>query len=118
MTDTRTKTRAGALDATALGELREGFRGAVIEPGTPEYDESRQVFNGMFDRRPAVILRPAGTADVIRAIGMAQLTGLPLAIRGGAHSVAGFSMCDDGIVIDMRGMTGIRVDPHRRTVRA
>jgi FAD/FMN-containing dehydrogenase len=71
----------------------------------------------MFDRRPATILRPAGTADVIRAIGLARLSGLPLAIRGGGHSVAGFSMCDGGIVIDMRGMKGIRVDPRTGTAR-
>jgi FAD/FMN-containing dehydrogenase len=110
-------TRAGALEASALDELREGFRGEVIEAGTPAYDESRLVFNGMFDRRPATILRPAGTADVIRAIGLARLSGAPLAIRGGGHSVAGFSMCDGGIVIDTRGMKGVRVDPKKRTAR-
>lgn len=115
MTDT--VTRAGAVEASALDELREGFRGDVIEPGTAEYNESRVVFNGMFDRRPATILRPAGAADVIRAIGLARTTELPLAIRGGGHSVAGFSMCDGGIVIDTRGLKGIRVDPNKRTAR-
>jgi FAD/FMN-containing dehydrogenase len=90
----------------------------VIEPNSAEYDETRAVFNGMFDRKPATILRPAGTADMIRAIGLARLSGLPLAIRGGGHSVAGFSMCDGGIVIDTRAMKGIRVDPHKRTARA
>jgi FAD/FMN-containing dehydrogenase len=118
MTDTRTVTRTAALDDSALAELREGFRGEVIEPGSPEYIESTTVFNGMFERRPAAILRPAGTADVIRAVGLARLSGLPLAIRGGGHSVAGFSMCDGGIVIDTRGMKGIRVDPKKRTARA
>jgi hypothetical protein len=117
MADTSTATRTGALES-ALDELREGFRGDVIEPGSAQYDESRTVFNGMFERRPAAILRPAGTADVIRAIGLARQSGLPLAIRGGAHSVAGFSMCDGGIVIDMRGMKGIRVDPRERRARA
>jgi FAD/FMN-containing dehydrogenase len=72
----------------------------------------------MFGRRPAAILRPAGTADVIRAIGLARLSGLPLAIRGGGHSVAGFSMCEGGIVIDTRGLRGIRVDPNKKTARA
>ena len=115
---TETVTRAGVLEATALDELREGFRGEIIEPGSADYDASRAVFNGMFDRRPATILRPAGTADVIRAIGLAKLSGAPLAIRGGGHSVAGFSMCDGGIVIDTRGMKGIRVDPKKRTARA
>jgi FAD/FMN-containing dehydrogenase len=116
MTDT--VAPAGALEATALDELRESFRGEVIEPGSAAYDESCTVFNGMFERRPATILRPAGTADVIRAIGLARLSGLPLAIRGGGHSVAGFSMCEGGIVIDTRGMKGIRVDPNKKTVRA
>ena len=115
---TETVTRAGALEASALAELREGFRGEVIEPGSAEYDQTRAVFNGMFDRKPAAILRPAGTADMIRAIGLARLSGLPLAIRGGGHSVAGFSMNDGGIVIDTRGMKGIRVDPKKRTARA
>jgi FAD/FMN-containing dehydrogenase len=117
MTDTK-ETTTPALESSALDELREGFRGEVIEPGNASYDEARTVFNGMFDRRPAAILRPAGTADVIRAIGLARLGGLPLAICGGAHSVAGFSMCDDGIVIDTRAMKGIRVDPTKRTARA
>jgi FAD/FMN-containing dehydrogenase len=116
MTDTIAS--AGVLEAAALDELREGFRGEVMEPGSTAYDESCTVFNGMFDRRPATILRPAGTADVIRAIGLARLSGLPLAIRGGGHSVAGFSMCEGGIVIDTRGLKGIRVDPHKKTARA
>jgi FAD/FMN-containing dehydrogenase len=116
MTDTIAS--AGVLEAAALDELREGFRGEVMEPGSTAYDESCTVFNGMFGRRPATILRPAGTADVIRAIGLARLSGLPLAIRGGGHSVAGFSMCEGGVVIDMRGLKGIRVDPHKKTARA
>ncbi|HEV7640654.1 MAG TPA: FAD-binding oxidoreductase [Gaiellaceae bacterium] len=116
MTDTITS--AGVLEATALEELREGFRGEVMEPGSTAYDESCTVFNGMFGRRPAAILRPAGTADVIRAIGLARLSGLPLAIRGGGHSVAGFSMCEGGIVIDTRSLKGIRVDPNKKTARA
>ncbi|MDX6427106.1 MAG: hypothetical protein QOD52_2511 [Gaiellaceae bacterium] len=116
MTDTIAS--AGVLEAAALDELREGFRGEVMEPGSTAYDESCTVFNGMFARRPATILRPAGTADVIRAIGLARLSGLPLAIRGGGHSVAGFSMCEGGIVIDTRGLRGIRVDPHKKTARA
>ena len=115
---TETVTRAGALEASALDELREGFRGEVIEPGNAEYDQTRAVFNGMFDRKPATILRPAGTADLIRAIGLARLSGLPLAIRGGGHSVAGFSMTEGGIVIDTRALKGIRVDPNKRTARA
>lgn len=118
MSDTSTVSRDGVLESAALDELREGFRGGVIEPGSAEYDDSRAIFNGMFDRKPATILRPAGTADVIRAIGLARVQGLPLAVRGGGHSVAGFSMCDGGIVIDTRGLKGIRVDPKKKTARA
>jgi FAD/FMN-containing dehydrogenase len=117
MTDIGTAPARGALDSDALSELREGFRGDVIEPGDARYDETRQIFNGMFDRRPAAILRPTGTADVIRAIGLARLTGLPFAIRSGGHSVAGFSSCDSGIVLDLRALKGIRIDPERRTAR-
>src|SRR6266566_3716775 len=109
---------ATSLDAEALADLRADFRGDVIEPGGAGYDDARSGFNGMFDRRPAAILRPTGTADVIRAIGLARSRGLPLAIRGGGHSVAGFNSCDDGIVIDMSRMTGIRVDPQKRTARS
>ena len=113
-----TMSTSAVLDSSALDQLRGEFRGEIAEPGDPAYDELRKVFNGMFDRRPRVILRPHGAADVIRGIGLARTSGLPLAIRGGGHSVAGFSCVDDGIVIDMRAMKGIRVDPKERTVRA
>ncbi|HZT16306.1 MAG TPA: FAD-binding oxidoreductase [Gaiellaceae bacterium] len=108
----------GVLEGEALDELRAGFRGEVLEPDDAEYESACVIFNGMFERRPAVVLRPAGTADVIRAVGLARLSGAELAVRGGGHSVAGFSLCDGGIVVDMRGMRGIRVDPRGRTVRA
>jgi FAD/FMN-containing dehydrogenase len=113
-----TTVTAPALEAEALDQLRADFRGEVVEPADPAYDELCGVFNGMFDRRPRVILRPAGAADVIRGIGLARMSGLPLAIRNGGHSVAGFSSVDAGIVIDLRAMKGIRVDPARGTVRA
>jgi FAD/FMN-containing dehydrogenase len=109
---------APALETEALDQLRGEFRGEIVEPGDPSYDELRAVFNGMFDRRPRVILRAAGAADVIRAIGLARTSGLPLAIRGGGHSVAGFSSIDGGILLDTRAMKGIRVDPNAGTVRA
>jgi len=81
-------------------------------------DDARVVFNGMFDRRPALILRPTGTADVIRAIGLAKTSGLPFAIRAGGHSVAAFSSTDGGIVLDLSALAGVRVDPEKRTGRA
>src|SRR5258707_15831535 len=94
---TETVARAGALEASALDELREGFRGEAIEPGNAEYDQTRAVFNRMFDRKPATILRPAGTADWTRATALARLSGLPLAIRRGGASGAGFSMTCRGL---------------------
>jgi FAD/FMN-containing dehydrogenase len=111
------QVRGDVLTSSAVDELRATFRGEVVEAGNARYDELRQVFNRMFDCRPRLILRPEGAADVIRGIGMARTSGLPLAIRGGGHSVAGFSSVEDGIVLDLRAMRGIRVDPERRTVR-
>src|SRR5438876_2414203 len=107
-----TAASTAVLDGEALTQLRSEFRGQVLEPEDAGYDEARHVFNGMFaDRRPGVVLRPAGAADVIRAIGFATMSGLPLAIRGAGHSVAGFSTTNGGIVLDMSSMKGIRVDP-------
>jgi FAD/FMN-containing dehydrogenase len=118
MADTAVAAGSAALDPDALRELREGFRGEIIEPDHAHYDDARVVFNGMFDRRPAVILRPTGTADVIRALGLVKTSGVPFAIRSGGHSVAGFSSCDGGIVLDLTAMSGVRVDPEKRTGRA
>jgi FAD/FMN-containing dehydrogenase len=109
---------APALDTDALEQVRSEFRGTIVEPDDKAYDELRGVFNGMFDRRPRVILRAKGAADVVRAVALARSTGVPLAIRTGGHSVAGFSSVDDGIVLDLREMDGVRVDPDGRTVRA
>src|SRR5579885_2363541 len=117
MASTQAPETTGALAAEALTELREGFGGSVHEPGSPGYDAARVVFNGMFDRKPAVVLQPAGTADVIRAVGLARISGLSLAIRGGGHSVAGFSSSDGGIVLDLSAMKKISVDPTARTAR-
>jgi FAD/FMN-containing dehydrogenase len=113
-----TTIAAPVLEADALEQLRSEFRGEIVEPEDPGYDELRGVFNGMFDKRPRVILRPAGAADVVRAVALARASGVPFAIRGGGHSVAGFSSTEGGIVLDMRSMHGIRVDPHGKTVRA
>ena len=115
---TETMSAPSVLDGDAVTQLRADFRGEIVEPGDGAYDGLREVFNGMYSRRPRLILRPQGPADVIRAIGLARLSGMPLAIRGGGHSVAGFSCVDDGIVLDMRSMRGIRVDPTTQTARA
>jgi FAD/FMN-containing dehydrogenase len=103
------------LGEATVQELRESIHGHVITPGDDGYGEASQVWNGMYqDRRPAVIVQCAGAADVITAVGFARSHGLPTAVRGGGHSVAGFSTCDDGIVIDLSMMRDVHVDPVAR----
>ena len=111
-------TRSSALDEGALSTFRAHLRGKLIRPNDPGYDEARKVWNGMIDRRPALIARCAGVADVIAAVDFARGQGLPVAIRGGSHNVAGHAVCDGGVVVDLSAMKGIRVDPERRTARA
>jgi FAD/FMN-containing dehydrogenase len=106
------------LDQGAIAELRDGFDGDVIGPDDRAYDEARKVFNGMIDKRPAVIARCASTGDVVAAVNLAREEGLVAAVRSGGHSVAGMSICEDGILIDLSGMKGIDVDPEARTARA
>ncbi len=102
-----------------IAELREAIRGSVLAPGEPEYDEAKTLWNGMFDDvEPALIVRCAGAADVIRAIELARSEGLEIAVRGGGHSIPGFSTVDGGIVIDLSPMKGARVDPATRRVTA
>jgi FAD binding domain/Berberine and berberine like len=107
-------------DMTTIGfeELRPKFRGELITPSDgARYDSARAVFNGMFDRRPALIARATGAGDIIAALAFARERGLPLAVRGGGHSVAGYSTIDDGVVIDVGAMKGIRVQPGARRAR-
>jgi hypothetical protein len=107
-----------ALAEGSIAELAEGVRGEVIRPGDPGYDEARAVWNGAIDRHPALIVRCAGVADVMRAVEFARSEKLVVAVRGGKHSLPGFSTVDGGIVIDLSPMQGIQVDPEARTVRA
>jgi len=106
------------LDQTALGELEGSFRGQLVRPEDPTYDEHRRIWNGSIDRFPALLARCAGVADVIAAVRFASITGLVVAVRGGGHSFPGLSVCDGGVVIDLGLMKGIRVDPEARTGRA
>jgi FAD/FMN-containing dehydrogenase len=109
---------AQVLTAELADELAAQFRGTLLRPGDDDYDEARKVWNGMIDRRPAMIARCAGAADVIAAVRFARDTALPVAVRSGGHSASGHSVCDDGLVIDLSAMRSIRVDPEARTARA
>ncbi|HZQ36368.1 MAG TPA: FAD-binding oxidoreductase [Dehalococcoidia bacterium] len=104
-----------ALAESTLQALRADFRGTLIEPGTAGYDEARSVWNGNIDKRPALIARCSGVADVVAAVNFARDNGLVVAVRGGGHNAAGYGTCDDGIVIDLSPMKGVRVDPAART---
>ena len=104
----------GAMD---IEQLRARVRGTIIQPGDGEYDSARKVYNAMIDKRPALIVRCVDTADVIAAVNYARANDMLTAIRGGGHNGAGLSTCDNGLVIDLSRMKGIRVDPVARTVR-
>ena len=93
------------------------FRGEILGPTDPAYDIHRQIWNGSFDRRPAVIARCAGVSDVIAAVKFGHESGLPVAVRSGGHSFPGLSVADDALMIDLSAMKGVRVDPEKRTAR-
>ncbi len=108
-------TLAPILGDATVQELREAIHGEVLRPGDEGYLEACRIWNSAFDeRRPAAIVRASGAADVIAAVGFARSNGLPLAVRGGGHSIAGFSTVDDGLVIDLSAMREVRVDPVAR----
>ena len=106
------------LDADAVAELRARMRGAVITPADAAYAAARRVWNGLIDKQPALIARCAGVADVMEALAVAREQGLSVAIRGGGHNVAGTAVNDGGLVVDLSGMKGIRLDPERRIAYA
>ncbi|HVW30950.1 MAG TPA: FAD-binding oxidoreductase [Acidimicrobiia bacterium] len=111
-------TISGMLEAGAVADLSADFRGQLIQPGEPGYDAARAVFNGMIDRRPALIARCTGPADVVAAVRFARAQEVTTAVRAGGHSVPGYGVCDGGIVIDVAPMKGISIDPESRTCRA
>jgi FAD/FMN-containing dehydrogenase len=113
---TMTETGPTRLGEATLAEFAAGLRGTAVVPGDEAYDQERSIWNGAHDRRPAVIARCAGVADVIRTVDLARSEGLPLAVRGGGHSIPGFSTVDNGVVLDLSLMKGIQVDPDRRRV--
>jgi len=108
-------TMAPVLGEATVQELRESVRGDIVTPDDSGYAEASKIWNGLHDdRRPAMVVRCQGTADVIAAVGFARANDLPIAVRGGGHSLPGFSTVDAGIVIDLGPMSGVRVDPQAR----
>ena len=92
--------------------------GELLRPGDPGYDDARKVWNGMIDKRPALIARCAGVADVIAAVNLARSNNLLVSVRGGGHNITGNAVCDGGLMIDLSRMKSVRVDPAKRTARA
>ena len=107
-----------AIDGELLDALTSTFSGTALLPGHEGYDDARRVHNGLIDRRPALIARCHGAADVADAIGVARPSGLEISVRGGGHNVAGRAVAEGGVMIDVSPMKGIHVDPTARTVRA
>src|SRR5438445_409612 len=109
---------AGPSLHDAASRLRDTFAGQLLREGESGYDESRRVHNGLVDKRPALIARCRGVADVVDAISLTRKLGLEVAVRGGGHNVAGRATIDGGLMIDLASMKGIHVDPKSRTARA
>ena len=101
-----------------IEQLREQVRGDVVTPDDEGYEDARQTYNAMIDKRPLVVVRPANVGDVIAAVNFARENGVDPAIRGGGHSVPGFGTVDDGVVIDLSSMRSVRVDPENQRARA
>jgi FAD/FMN-containing dehydrogenase len=106
------------IEEGAVREFAAGLRGEIVRPEEDGYDAARAVFNGMIDKRPALIVRCAGTSDVIRGVDFAHAHDLLLAVRSGGHNVAGKAVCDGSLMLDLSPMKGMRVDPARRRARA
>jgi FAD/FMN-containing dehydrogenase len=112
--DSRQGIATGVLGEATIRELEMGLAGSVVGPGDPSYETARRVWNHAVDLHPALIVQVASTEDVVRSVGFARSEGRPIAVRGGAHSVAGFSACDDGIVIDLAQLNEVQVDVESR----
>jgi hypothetical protein len=105
------------MSTQSMDQLRSCFRGELIQPVDAAYESARKVYNGMIDKRPRLIARCVDVADVIAAVRFGADTGMLTAIRGGGHNGAGLGICDDGLVIDLSRMKGVRVNPKDKTVR-
>jgi hypothetical protein len=104
--------------ADAVDALRARLRGPLLHPSDDGYDAARAVWNASIDRRPALVARCAGAADVVAAVTFAREHGLVLSVKGGGHNVAGTAVCDRGLLLDLSAMKGIRIDPLGRAARA
>jgi FAD/FMN-containing dehydrogenase len=112
------KNAGGApISSEIIQSFSGGIAGKVIRPQDPEYNGARRIWNSSISKHPGLIVRCAGTADVVQAVKFARASELLVAIRGGGHNVAGRALCDDGLVIDLSGMRAVFVDPAKRTAR-
>jgi FAD/FMN-containing dehydrogenase len=105
-------------DRAVVHDLKEQLLGPVLAPGDAEYDAARSVWNGMIDRRPALIVQCKGVSDIVAGINAARDYGLPLSVKGGGHNIAGLAVCDGGLMLDMSLLRGVHVEPGRRIARA
>src|SRR5262249_51128397 len=117
MTDVLVRQTDRKLDQAAIATLRKRLRGALLQASDPGYAEARTIWNAMVAKRPALIARVSGSADVVACVNFARENGVPLSVRGGGHNVAGTALCEGGLMIDMSLRRGVRVDPDRRIVR-
>jgi FAD/FMN-containing dehydrogenase len=109
--------KARTIDEGGIADLRARVRGTLVLPSDAVYDETRAVWNAMIDRRPGLIVRCSGTADVLEAVRFARQHGLMVSVRGAGHNIAGKSVWDGAMMIDLSSMRAVQVDPDRRTVR-
>ena len=112
------ETNTTVFEESVFAGLQSQLRGELIRPGDESYDEARKVWNGMIDKKPALISRCASVDDVVASVNFARENEILLAVRGGGHNVAGTAVVDGGLVVDLSAMKGVHVDPERRTVRA
>ncbi len=108
---------ANKIDKEKIDEFKLSFRGSVLQAGVHGYEQARQIWNGMFDKRPAIIARCVGTSDVVKAVNFARDNDLEISVKGGGHNSAGTAVCDDGLMIDLSLMRRVSVDREKKTAR-
>src|SRR5918992_2463325 len=106
------------LQEDTIRKFKESLRGELILANEPGYDDARSIWNAMIDRRPALIARCLGVADVVTCVNFARERGLTLSIKGGGHNISGLAVCDGGLMLDLSLMRGVWVDPAARVARA